>query len=171
MSKYSPGWDHPQNAMATASPSSQLPNQTWNIYKALVPLLGGYLSTDALHSARVISQHADKWTFHDARGISRFYASDKYTCFLEDGTEHLLTESLRLLEARLSPFGFLRVHRAELINTAHIYSVRKHHQILELRLLDGQRVCASRRYSQLLKQQLCLTRQPQALAPRSSLRS
>jgi two-component system LytT family response regulator len=94
---------------------------------------------------RVITHHHGAWSFHDARYVSRFFAADKYTCFLQGGQEQLLTESLNALEIRLRDHGFLRVHRGELVNLAHVVQIRRASSSVTLVLRDGQAVAVSRR--------------------------
>jgi DNA-binding LytR/AlgR family response regulator len=124
-----------------------------------VPRAPSYWPRLALHRRhaappRVVSQHGDAWHFYDARRVSRFYAADKYTCFRMDGTEHLLTESLTALEARLRGYGFMRAHRSELVNLGHVKAVRRQEQAFELHLADGQRVLTSRRLTAELRRRL-----------------
>lgn len=102
----------------------------------------------------VVSHHDNVWRFHDPLRISRFFAANKYTCFIADGTEHILTESLTALERRLSPLGFMRTHRADLINLGHVRSIARTRTTFELTLQDGQRVIASRRLMRALRRRL-----------------
>ena len=83
--------------------------------------------------------------FFDARGLTRFWSSDKYTVFVADGEEHLIEEPLAMLEERLSGHGFLRVHRAELIRLDAVKSLRGEDGLHEVTLSDGQVAKVSRR--------------------------
>lgn len=107
-----------------------------------------------LSQHRVVSQHANAWFFHDANQISRFFSANKYTCFIHEGLEHYATESLSALEARLGPLGFMRTHRADLINLRHIRSIKRVRHTFEITLQDGQCVLASRRLVQALRVKL-----------------
>ncbi|HET6345197.1 MAG TPA: LytTR family DNA-binding domain-containing protein [Myxococcota bacterium] len=103
---------------------------------------------------RVITYHQGAWSFHDVSHVGRFFSADKYTCFLQGGKEHLLTESLNSLEARLQTHGFLRVHRGELVNVAHIVQLRRSSGSIALVLRDGQTVAVSRRQVPALRRYL-----------------
>lgn len=81
----------------------------------------------------------------DAREVTRFWASEKYTVFRQDGEEHLLEEPLSSLEARLAPHGFVRVHRGELVNVGSVRGVRSVEGGVEVELSDGQCARVSRR--------------------------
>jgi len=94
---------------------------------------------------RVVSALRGELRFFDARQVSRFWSSDKYTAFLADGDEQLTEEPLSTLEARLRPLGFLRVHRGELVNLARIKAFRSQVGGHELLLDDGQIASVSRR--------------------------
>jgi DNA-binding LytR/AlgR family response regulator len=86
----------------------------------------------------------------DARTITRFRSVDKYTGFLAAGEEHLTEEPLAALERRLSPHGFVRVHRGELVALHAIaaFGARR------VTLCDGQVARVSRRSSAALKLRL-----------------
>ncbi|XXT65843.1 LytTR family transcriptional regulator DNA-binding domain-containing protein [Sorangium sp. So ce693] len=88
--------------------------------------------------------------------VTRFRADDKYTAFLFDGEEHLLRESLSTLEERLAPFGFVRVHRAELVRANAVRALTPDAGGALLHLSDGQTVTVSRRSLPALKQLLGL---------------
>jgi len=77
--------------------------------------------------------------------IAVFSARDKYSVFLHRGDELLLEESLSALEARLAPLGFMRVHRAELVNLHHARALCTGGGGAALELIDGRRVPVSRR--------------------------
>jgi DNA-binding LytR/AlgR family response regulator len=65
---------------------------------------------------RVTARARGSAHFFDARQIARIHADEKYTSFTLDGKTYLLDEALDSLERRLAPWGFVRVHRAELVN-------------------------------------------------------
>ena len=62
--------------------------------------------------------------------------------FEVDGVEHVLDQSLAELEQEL---GFVRVHRGELVNAAHVVAVHRDDGAVVLELSDGARVPVSRR--------------------------
>lgn len=80
-----------------------------------------------------------------ASQVARFHAEDKYTLFLVDGVEQLIEEPLDTLEARLVAWGFLRVHRGELVQLARIVALHVDGGTGEVELDDGQRAKVSRR--------------------------
>ena len=64
-----------------------------------------------------------------------------------------LDGSLAEVEERLDPRDFVRVHRAHLVNLAHVTSIRRYDERrLSLRLDDGYTLVASRRGSQALRE-------------------
>jgi len=63
-----------------------------------------------------------------------------------------LDDTLAEVEERLDPKDFVRVHRAHLVNLAHVASIRRYDERrLSLRLDDGFTLVASRRGSQVLR--------------------
>ena len=90
---------------------------------------------------RITARTGDVTTLIAVDRIARFRAEHKYTSFVVDGVEHLIEVSLAELETKLAPWGFIRVHRAELVQLA---CVRALHGS-ELELATGERVRVSRR--------------------------
>jgi len=94
---------------------------------------------------RIVVNTRNMIQLFDARGITRFWASEKYTLFRAGGEEHLTEEPLAALAERLLAFGFLRVHRAELVRSDAVSALRLfdgHHEVC---LSDGQTARVSRR--------------------------
>ncbi|WP_164018607.1 LytR/AlgR family response regulator transcription factor [Pyxidicoccus trucidator] len=96
-------------------------------------------------STRIVTSTAGTLRFFDARDITRFWSSDKYTVFLVDGAEQMTEEPLSTLEERLREAGFLRVHRGELVHANSIRALRGADGIHEVELRDGQVARVSRR--------------------------
>ena len=89
----------------------------------------------------VTARTRDVMTVIPVDRIARFRAADKYTSFVVGGVEHLIEVPLSELEARLAAHGFVRVHRAELVQRAQIRALHGS----ELELATGERVQVSRR--------------------------
>jgi DNA-binding LytR/AlgR family response regulator len=89
-----------------------------------------------------------------ASAITRFHAEDKYTAFVADGTEQLTEETLDALETRLAAWGFMRVHRAELVQLARIRALHVGDGAAEIELDDGQRAKVSRRSLAVVRRRL-----------------
>jgi DNA-binding LytR/AlgR family response regulator len=105
---------------------------------------------------RVISSARNLIQLFDARDITRFWSSDKYTLFRAGGEEHLTEEPLAALAERLTPFGFVRVHRAELVRNDAVRALRVIDGHYELCLADGQCARVSRRAVPVVKSALGL---------------
>ncbi|MEO7731037.1 MAG: LytTR family DNA-binding domain-containing protein [Kofleriaceae bacterium] len=96
-------------------------------------------------SSRIIVIERGALRLFDAREVTRFWASDKYTLFHSGGEERLTQEPLSALATRLEPLGFMRVHRGELINVARVRAVRAEAGQHLAELDDGQAARISRR--------------------------
>jgi DNA-binding LytR/AlgR family response regulator len=94
---------------------------------------------------RVVVNDRGALRLFDAHEVSRFWASDKYTLFLAEGEERLTEEPLAALATRLTPHGFMRVHRGELVNLARVRAVRAEAGNHLAELDDGQVARISRR--------------------------
>jgi two-component system LytT family response regulator len=109
---------------------------------------------------RSVERHGARWTFFDARDVPRIRAQQKHACFSmpnEPRRQWWLNESLVALGERLGPLGFVRIHRAELINLRFLRAVvrgRPRASTLTVELADGQRVRVSRRLASELRRTL-----------------
>jgi DNA-binding LytR/AlgR family response regulator len=92
----------------------------------------------------------------DPREVTRIRAADRYAVIVHAGAELVLDESLAELEERLRDQGFVRTHRAELVNTRHVRALRDSPDGLVVELSDGQRARASRRLAPELRRRLGL---------------
>jgi DNA-binding LytR/AlgR family response regulator len=110
----------------------------------------------AAGSARIVSGQGGVLRFFDARTVTRIWAQDKFSLFRAAGEDHLTEESLVSLEQRLASHGFLRIHRAELVNVAHVVALDVGDRASEVRLSDGHVARVSRRLLPALKTALGL---------------
>ena len=83
--------------------------------------------------------------FIPVRGITRFYALDKYTAFRFGGRELLVRDSLDDLASRYGMLGFHRIHRSELVQISAVTELTKDDEGSVAVLSDGQRARVSRR--------------------------
>ena len=103
---------------------------------------------------RVVTHARGAIRFFDATTIDRFRASDKYTSFLVDGEEHLTDEPLTALEERLQGFGFVRMHRSELVRIAAVRALTHDAEGHHAQLVNGEVVEISRRMLAAVKEAL-----------------
>ena len=122
----------------------------------MVSTLRKVLREDASKDRRVCAHEGGSIHLFDAREITRFHASAKYTAFVHDGREFLVEESLNDLEKRLSAHGFFRAHRAELIALEHVRTIKHDDAGTTLLLSDGQIAKVSRRIVAELKRALAV---------------
>jgi DNA-binding LytR/AlgR family response regulator len=83
--------------------------------------------------------------FFEAREIPRIHSDRKYAGFDYQDKTYLLDESIGSLEERLTPWGFFRIHRSELVNLRFVRALHRTDRGAEVELLDGQRVPVGRR--------------------------
>lgn len=103
---------------------------------------------------RVAARRGDTTRLFDPRRIARFHAEGGYTVFRLDGRRYLLDDSIVALAARLRPWGFLRIHRAEVINLHQVKALRRVDDATLVELADGQTATVSRRHLKALKKAL-----------------
>ncbi len=105
-------------------------------------------------NVRISARSGSTVRLFDPRELARLHASAKYVVFQFEDREFVLDESLTSLEARLADFGFLRVHRSELVNLNHVRALHGGELQMEVVLADGQRAPVSRRCLPELRRRL-----------------
>jgi DNA-binding LytR/AlgR family response regulator len=111
----------------------------------LAQLLARLAPASPPRAPRLVARRGDSSWLVDSAEIARLRATDKYVVLVHDGKELVLDESLAELEAKLSPWGFCRIHRAELVNLTGVRAVHRTLRGLVLELASGERVRVSRR--------------------------
>lgn len=83
--------------------------------------------------------------------VVRLEADDDYTAVYVRGKRLLIHIPLREMAERLDPETFVRVHRCDIINMAHVRSGRHHERRVVLQMSDGSEVSSSRAGAQALE--------------------
>ena len=105
---------------------------------------------------RLAAREGNRVHLFDLASVTRLSAQDKYVVLIYRGREYLLGDSLAELEARLAGFGFVRVHRAELVNLAAVVAITGEPGQARVELRDGQHAPVSRRELPALRRRLGL---------------
>ena len=82
--------------------------------------------------------------------IVRLESDDDYTAIFVNGKRLLIHLPLREMAVRLDPGSFVRVHRCDVVNLAHVSSFLQRDRRFVLTLSDGSQVVSSRAGSQAL---------------------
>ena len=108
--------------------------------------------------------HAQRLVIRDARGmyfvavaeVERLEAEGNYVAVVAGGRRHLMREPMHLLESRLDPAEFVRVHRSHMVRIDRIRRLEPcGHGEYELTLADGTRLTSSRSYREQVRRLLC----------------
>lgn len=105
---------------------------------------------------RLAAREGNRVHLFDLASVTRLSAQDKYVVLIYRGREYLLGDSLAELAARLAGFGFVRVHRAELVNLAAVVAITGEPGQARVELRDGQHAPVSRRELPALRRRLGL---------------
>jgi DNA-binding LytR/AlgR family response regulator len=92
----------------------------------------------------------------DVAEITCLVAQDKYVVTWHGGREYLLDDSLAVLEPRLAPLGFVRVHRSALVRLDAVTSIVGDAGGARVELKDGRSAPVSRRELPVLRRRLGL---------------
>ena len=91
----------------------------------------------------------------DAASIDWIQAADNYVTVHIEGREHLVRETLAVLERQLDPDRFARIHRSAIVNVSSIREIRTLASgDCEVHLNDGTRLAMSRGYRAALEKAL-----------------
>lgn len=108
-------------------------------------------------------EFAKRFVVRDAQGmyfvavddVDRLEADGNYVSLIAKGRHHLVRETLQLLESRLDPAEFVRVHRSHIVRIDRIRRLTPcGHGEYELTLADGTKLTSSRSYREQLRQLL-----------------
>jgi DNA-binding LytR/AlgR family response regulator len=120
-------WGKPMSFAVSARPSYEqapatLPQaeRAANLIENLPPLpaLGGRVST------RIAIKAKGRILFIDAADVIAVEAKGKYVLLHRTSSSHMLRESIATLEEKLSPHGFVRIHRSVLVNAALVEEIQ-----------------------------------------------
>jgi two-component system LytT family response regulator len=89
--------------------------------QAVASHLADHRRTETLLSDRITFRVGDRIVLEDLNHITHFWAEDKLTFAATDqGTKYIADYSVADLEQKLGPKGFVRIHRATLVNVAFV---------------------------------------------------
>ncbi len=128
-----------------------------------ISILVQSLMRDRLAAHRpLLSRHGRRLRRYDPRKIGYFFAAGKHTYFYYHGRKQQLRSSLISLQRRLVGQHFFRIHRAVLVNLAHISRVQRPSPKAPARVWLGPKRCVpvSRRARPDLWQRLGLRKRP-----------
>ncbi len=122
----------------------------------LEALAAGAAGVASASPRRLTARRGDTTHLLDPREVGRIRAAGDYCAVRHGGREYLLDDTLAALEERLAPDGFVRVHRAELVNLHRVRALRRQDEGALLELEDGETATVSRRFLAALKERLGL---------------
>lgn len=103
-----------------AKPEWQQSRDVQSLLRELAAQLRGQ---QADYPRRIATRVGERISFLDVDAITHFMAQDKLTYAVVNGRQHSVDHTIAELERRLDPKGFLRIHRAALVNVDWIHEV------------------------------------------------
>jgi two-component system LytT family response regulator len=111
-----------------------------------------HLRAERQHARRLVVRESGRVFFLDVAEIDWVEAVGNYARLHVGKRSHLLRETMKVLEGRLDPERFVRVHRSSIVNVERIRLVettrRGDHGVV---LVDGTHLAASRGYAERLR--------------------
>ncbi len=109
---------------------------------------GGYMK-------RFVIRDAQGMYFVAVADVDRIAADGNYVAVVAGGRHHLVRETLHVLESRLDPMEFVRVHRSHMVRIDRIQRLEPcGHGEYEVTLADGTRLTSSRSYREQVRRLL-----------------
>jgi two-component system LytT family response regulator len=110
------------------------------------------LHEERAYTSRFVVRESGRVYFVRVDEIEWIEAAGNYARIHVGPRDHLLRETMKMLEARLDPEKFLRIHRSMIVNVERIRQLEpSFHGEYEIVLASGARVTSSRGYSDRLK--------------------
>ncbi len=101
------------------------------------------------YPARFVVRNGDRHEFVAVESVEWIEAANNYVVLHCGAKEHLVGETLTVLEGRLDPERFLRVHRGRILNLSRVVAVHSiAGGVFELELRSGLRLSTGRQYRQ-----------------------
>lgn len=103
-------------------------------------------------SARIAIKVKGRILFINPGDVVAVLAEGNYVSLQQQSNCHLLRESISLVAEKLQPFGFIRIHRSVLINTAFVEEIKRYPTgEYGLRVKGGKEYRVTRTYRENLK--------------------
>lgn len=108
---------------------------------------------------RIPVRHGPSIRFVEVTDIDYMVAEGNYVRLRTGSENHLVRETMAAMEERYRPAGFLRIHRALLVQMDRITGLSPaFHGAYTLRLRDGTRLTSGRTYRDSIRRALALKR-------------
>jgi two-component system, LytTR family, response regulator len=106
--------------LAIARAAQRLDGQRPTVGADVIRQLADTMASSSLMVERLLIKHDGRVTIVAVDDVDWFESADNYVRIHAKGRAHLLRETLRDLETRLSPSRFARVHRGAIVNLARV---------------------------------------------------
>ena len=104
------------------------------------------------HSRRIAIKAKGRIIFIDPSELVSIHAEGNYVLLKEESGSYLLREAISDIASKLSPFGFVRIHRSVLVNASFVEEIRPLPTgEYALRMRDGSEYTVSRTHKKNLK--------------------
>jgi two-component system LytT family response regulator len=104
------------------------------------------------NSARVAIKAKGRVLFIDTADLIAVEAKGNYVLLLRTSGSHMLRESISVIEEKLDPHGFVRIHRSVLVNASLVEEIRPSHTgEYVLRVQGGREFTVTRTYKKNLQ--------------------
>jgi two-component system LytT family response regulator len=103
-------------------------------------------------SIRLAIKTKGRIIFVDSSDVIAVLAEGNYVLLQREQTSHLLRECISVVAEKLEPYGFIRIHRSTLVNTAFVDEIKPHSTgEYGLRVRGGRELTVTRTYKRNLK--------------------
>lgn len=118
----------------------------------LVELIPHLKTLTQQNSSKIGIKSDGRFLFIDPRDVIVVHAEGNYVLLQQETGSYLLRESISTIAEKLKPYGFVRIHRSVLVNTAFVQEIRPCTTgEYELRLKGGKQYTVTRTYKNNLR--------------------
>lgn len=126
-------------------------SRTGNLQK-IQPLAESLLTTATTYPEKILVQTGNRLVTVAVSEILRIEAEGDYAMLVTDKNHHLSNYGISVLEAKLDPRQFIRVHRSDIVNLHYVREIQKYPSSYDVILQNGDVVRVSRSYMDKIRE-------------------
>lgn len=134
------------------SPEADFPRIASDDAAAFIETLSGLPVVAARPSPRIAIKVKGRILFINLGDVVAIQAEGNYVSLLRSASSFLLRESISVVAEKVEPYGFIRIHRSALVNTAFVEEIRPYPTgEYGLRVKGGKEYTVTRTYKRNLQ--------------------
>ena len=139
-------------SLAERKHNSRTPATAQNRYQELKSSISHRPTAPSEKAVRIAIQSKGRVVLFDAFRLLAIEAQGNYVLLLQETCSHLFRKSISKIEESLGPYGFVRIHRSVVVNSAHVEEIESSPTgECRVRMRSGKTYNVGRRYTTNLR--------------------